>query len=150
MKKFSKVWILLILAMLFLIGCNDETEEMEEDRALDETEQPEEQVESESQADEETIQLAETFIENVSNGQYEEATENFDETMREQLGAADLQELWESLEEQMGEFIDYEYYQAEVVDGYEVILINGIFNDVDVIFQVTMNESQEVSGFYIQ
>lgn len=149
MSKFLKGAI-LILAIFSLAACNQA-----EDTAEDETDSTEQQVEEESgekenQEDEESIALAENFIEQLSQGQYEESTDKFDQTMSEQLGAAELQELWESLEVQMGEFIDYEYNKTETIDGgYQVILIHGVFNDADIMFQVTVNDNLEIAGFYI-
>lgn len=150
MKKLSKTIVLFIVAILFLAACSGETEEETSEAEQNETEQTEVEVEDESQADEEVIQLAESFVEKVHEGKYEEATEMFDDTMREQLGTEELEELWESLEEQLGEFIDYEYYRTETVEGYEVILINGVFNDADTTFQVTVDDNQKIAGFYIQ
>ncbi|MCF3943753.1 DUF3887 domain-containing protein [Oceanobacillus alkalisoli] len=149
MKRFRTVMFLSIVAILFLAGCSRGEEA--EGPVDEDTVQPEEQVtdESANATTDETVAVAEEFIVQLSEGQYAEATENFDDTMAEQIGAEELQELWGSLEEQLGEFIASEYDQTESGDGYEVILIKGVFNDADATFQVTINENMEIAGFYI-
>ena len=149
MKKLQVVSFLLIVAILFLAGCSG-GEDTEEPAGSPEGTESEEQTEGEDEngANEETVDVAEEFINQLSDGQFEEATENLDETMAEQVGAEELQEIWGSLEEQLGDFIAFEYNETEEVEDYEVILIKGVFNDADITFQVTVNENMEIAGFY--
>jgi protein involved in sex pheromone biosynthesis len=145
----KRIMILLLAAILFLTACNTEEEEATEDNAGDDEAQTEEAVQNESGADEEIVAVAEEFIGNLSEGEYEEAAGITDETFEEQADAGQLQDIWQSLENQLGKFVDYEYNKTEVVDEYDVVLINGVFNDADVTFQVTVSENQKVAGFYI-
>lgn len=121
MKKL--LWIIALL-LIVLMGCS----------------QPE---------DEPIVGHAETFINQLSSGDYEAATQNLDMTMAEQLTADDLEEMWVSLTDQLGEFIDQEYSGMEEVEEHQVVLITGIFNNVDVTFQVAFNEEEEIAGFYV-
>lgn len=121
MKKI--IWI-IGLSLLVLAGCNQAK-------------------------DEAIVEHAETFINQLSTGDYEAATQNLDMTMAEQLTADDLEEMWLSLTEQLGEFIDQEYSGMEEAEGHQVVLITGIFNNVDVTFQVAFNEDEEIAGFYV-
>lgn len=155
MKRLSVMLFVWIGAVLFLAGCTDEEEPIqqapdEENGQEEAAENMDDGVTDESQADEEVIGLAESFIEDLSQGEYSQAAEKFDTTMSEQVGENELEELWGSLEEQLGGFIDYEYHRTETVDGYQVVMINGVFNDADATFQVTVDENHEIAGFYIQ
>lgn len=124
MKKLVGMSVLIVLSLLVLAGCNQG-----EDEAI--------------------VGHAETFINQLSSGDYEAATENLDMTMAEQLTADDLEEMWLSLTEQLGEFIDQEYNRIEEVEEHRVVLITGIFNNIDVTFQVTFNDEEEIAGFYV-
>lgn len=148
MNRIFKTFLLAAAAFVLLAGCNDAEEPIVP--AEDDAAQTEDLAEVEVVADEEVIRIAENFIEQLTQGQYEEATEKFDETMKEQLTAAELEQLWESLNEQLGEFIDHEYNQTEIVNDYQVVLIDGVFNDADARFQVTIDANKEIAGFYIQ
>lgn len=143
--KFQKVILLLMTSLVLLAACNQGDEQ---DEAIEKA--TEEEAGIENEADQEVIALAENFIAQLSEGQYEEAADKFDETMTEQLSPEELEELWESLKSQLGELIDYEYNRIEPVEGYEVVLINGVFNNADATFQVTVDEDQQIAGFYIQ
>lgn len=85
----------------------------------------------------------------LSSGEYEEATENFDETMADALKAEELRELWEKLEDEFGRYFGKEYESGLESEEHQVILIKGIFNDKDVIFQIAFNEDNEIAGFYV-
>lgn len=142
MKKFYLLSIVLVAIVAILSGCN-------QDDGQNGANTGEGAVEG-NKGDEEIIELAETFINRLSEGNYNEATENFDETMTEQLPREELEKLWTSLKEQFGDFIDQEYSSVEEVDGYQVVLLTGMFNDRDVTFQVTFDENRQIAGFYVQ
>ncbi|MHA6252797.1 DUF3887 domain-containing protein [Oceanobacillus sp. CAU 1775] len=145
MKKMNIFILLIISSFLILAGCN-QTDETSED--VDET-TIEESSGEETAENEEIIQLAEAFIEQLNAGEYQEATAKFDETMSEQFSASELEETWISLNEQLGGFIDKEFNRVEEVEEYDVILITGIFNDADVTFQISFDDEQQIAGFYV-
>lgn len=158
MKKFKWIAFAMLAAAVLLAGCNqaEEQEEPADDNADEEQpveqaeEEAEEQFSAEDEENEQLISMAETFIDQLNEGKYEEATKNFDETMSELLAAEDLEELWVSLNSQIGEFLDQEYTTTEEADGHQVVLITGVFNDADVMFQVTFDENEQIAGFYVQ
>ncbi|WP_208588572.1 DUF3887 domain-containing protein [Gracilibacillus suaedae] len=151
MKKIQSIVGVMIAGLILLAGCNQSEESEEEPLKQNQEEQEgEEQSATESNENNQIIGMAETFIDQLNEGKFDEATANFDETMAEQLTADKLEGIWNDLHNQLGDFIDQEFHTIEEVDGYQVVLIAGIFNDDDVTFQVTFNENQQIAGFYIQ
>ncbi|MGN8646657.1 DUF3887 domain-containing protein [Gracilibacillus sp. HCP3S3_G5_1] len=150
MKKFQSIVGVMIAGLILLAGCNQSDESEEEPLDQNQVEQKEEGQSAESNESDQIVGIAETFIDQLNEGKFDEATENFDETMAEQLTADDLEAIWNDLNSQLGDFIDQEFNTIEEVDGYQVVLTTGIFNNDDVTFQVTLNENQQISGFYIQ
>jgi len=152
MKKIQWAGVPLMAVVILLAGCNQAEDQSEQSNPSMENAEIEEdeQTQADSQENDELVSKAETFINQLSEGKYEEATEDFDETMAEQLGATELEELWETLQDQLGDFIDYEYHSTEEAEGYQVVLLTGIFNEADVAFQVTFDDNQQIAGFYVQ
>lgn len=141
MKKFKWLSLILVIIMVLAIGCSQDEGQDKGQGDQDENLNLENEI---------IIDLAETFIDQLSDGDYQEATENFDATMADQIGAEDLEEIWLALEEQLGNFIDQEYSSTEEVDEYSLVLITGIFNDDNITFQVTFNEDEQIAGFFIR
>ncbi|MRI67532.1 DUF3887 domain-containing protein [Gracilibacillus thailandensis] len=150
MKKLQSIIAVMIAGLILLAGCNQSNESEEEPLDQNQEGQDEEQSATESNENDQIIGMAETFIDQLNEGKFDEATENFDETMAEQLTADKIEGIWNDLHNQLGDFIDQEFNTVEEVDGYQVVLITGIFNDDEVTFQVTFNENQQIAGFYIQ
>lgn len=144
MKRVVKGMLLLLVAVLLFAGCSQGEEEAEQDKGTSNGQTTEEQGE-----DEEVIAVAENFMDQLSKGLYEEATEPFDETMTEQLGSEELEELWKSVQDQLGEIIDYEFQQIDESDGYQAVFFDVVFNDNDATIQVTLDENQQIAGFFI-
>lgn len=142
----TKRFILLTICLLLLMaGCsqgNGEDQGDEDDKNGTETE---------TGFDiDELKRHAEAYIQELADGEYEKAVERFDETMASQIGSAELQELWETLESQAGAFVDQEYHGTQPVEGYQVVIINGLFEGADVVFTVTFDKDYQIAGFYIQ
>ncbi|WP_405098715.1 DUF3887 domain-containing protein [Oceanobacillus sp. FSL H7-0719] len=154
MKRFQWIGLLLAAVLVLLAGCTQEEDSAdggaaEQENTEVETDTKDEAV-ADSQGNEEQMEMAKTFIEQLNEGKFEGATEKFDETMNEQVTAADLEGIWKDLNSQIGNFIEQEFNKVEEADGYQVVLITGIFNDADVTFQVTFDENQQIAGFYVQ
>lgn len=129
MKKY---WFLLIalLVSLLLVACGGDDEGVAED--------------------EEKIALAETFIQHLADESFDQATEYLDEEMSAAISTAELEQLWGDIQIELGAFIDQEYHSTEVTDDYTIVIIDGLFEANDVMFSVTINERNEISGFFIQ
>ncbi len=100
--------------------------------------------------DEEKIALAVTFIEQLADGNFDLATEYLDEEMSEVISTNELEQLWGDILIEFGAFVEQEYDSTEVMDDLTVVFIDGLFEVNDVMFSVTVNESNEVSGFFIR
>lgn len=154
MKKLQWIGLVMAAALVLLAGCNQEDEPADQGTEEQGDEQTpsdaEDETSGENQENEAQIDMAKGFIDQLDEGKYEEATENFDDTMNEQVTAADLEEIWTGLNSQLGDFIDQEYNKMEEADGYQIVLITGTFNDADVTFQVTFDESGQIAGFFVQ
>jgi len=147
MKKMLFLFI-GILVTFVLVACADESSD---DNPEDTTEESEETVENESEApDEELVTLANEFINNIATGEYEAASQQLNETMKEELTPEALDEMWVTVQDQVGEYISHEYNSTQEAEGYQVILLDGLFENSDVVFQVTFDENQQIAGFYIQ
>lgn len=144
MKKVKWLGLAMLALLLMLTGCNQGDEEEPAEQSTDE------QSAEDSQDNEAIIGIAETFVDQLSVGNYEEATEHFDETMASQLTAADLEELWQTLNNQVGNYIEKEYQSTEEAEGHQIVLITGVFNDADVTFQFAFNANEQISGFYVR
>lgn len=154
MKRFQWIGLLLAAVLVLLAGCTQGEDPAdggaaEQDNNEVETDTEDEAV-ADSQGNEEQMEMAKTFIEQLNEGKFEGATEKFDETMNEQVTAVDLEGIWKDLNSQIGNFIEQEFNKVEEADGYQVVFITGIFNDADVTFQVTFDENQQIAGFYVQ
>lgn len=90
--------------------------------------------------------IAEEFISLLASGQFEEASQLGDASIK----ADDLKHTWESLEKQIGDMIEQEHSTTTVVNGLDVVMIIGRFNDTDVMFNISFNEDQQIVGFYVQ
>lgn len=140
MKKL-RVFLLLIIASLFIVGCGST------DNNNNNNEGEANQVDDKA-SDIETI--AENFLTMFVEGKYEDAVELFDETMAAQLPAEGVQQTAEMLSQQLGKFIDFEYKETTKVEGYDVVLFNGTYEATDVVFTVSFNADKEIAGFFIQ
>lgn len=127
-KKFLRMVLILFLGAIMLVSCNQ-------------TDEPSEEV----------IQKAEMYIHLLAEGKFEEAVEYFDETMKAELPPEALEEIWESLLEQVGDFIDQEFDSTKQTgDGYQLVLIDGLFEATDVTFTVTFDENEQIAGFFMK
>lgn len=90
--------------------------------------------------------IAEEFISLLASSQFEEASQLGDASIK----ADDLKHTWESLEKQIGDMIEQEHSTTTVVNGLDVVMIIGRFNDTDVMFNISFNEDQQIVGFYVQ
>lgn len=150
LKKYVRMLIVVFLGSFVLFGCNQTENPKEEQTNNQLTEQPEDNNGNLSNKDE-IVEMAETYISLLVEGEYEEAVKYFDEQMKEQLTPEALEETWETLLDQTGNFIDQEFDSVnETDDGHQVVLIKGLFEATDVTFTVTFDEDQQIAGFYIQ
>ncbi|MFD1848455.1 DUF3887 domain-containing protein [Oceanobacillus bengalensis] len=138
MKKKHYYILISMFLILFIAGCAD-----------DESEQKEEEFQESAEKDA-NIVFAEEFVMFLNEGRYEDATEYYDETMKDELPASELEEAWTSLEEQFGSFVSQEYQSTEKLEGYDVVLINGSFEEQDVVFQITLDQNEKIAGFYVK
>lgn len=90
--------------------------------------------------------IAEEFISLLASSQFEEASQLGDASIK----ADDLKHTWESLEKQIGDMIEQEHSTTTVVNGLDVVMIIGRFNNTDVMFNISFNEDQQIVGFYVQ
>lgn len=134
-KKSLFIFIILMISLI-AAGCNNEdTSELNEET-------------------EELVETAESFIDHLDAGNYEEAYEYFDETMAAELQPDVLEEVWETAAGQLGGFIDHNYNR--VIDrnteagNYQVVLMDGLFEASEMVFQISFNEENEIAGFFIQ
>ncbi|KHF41699.1 DUF3887 domain-containing protein [Halalkalibacter okhensis] len=152
MKKYN-VLMAVLASVVIITGCNAEQQqqenEIEENQELS-TEESEIETEGNDFDIDESVSLAEQFIEQLSQGKYDEAIERFDDTMSAQISVAELGELWETIESQVGAFIDYDFESTQEVDGYLVVLLNGLFEEADVMFTISFDEQNQIAGFFIQ
>lgn len=135
MKKYLAIFFILMLSLI-AAGCNNEnTSDVNEET-------------------EELVETAESFIDHLDAGNYEEAYEYFDETMAAELRPDVLEEVWETAVAQLGGFIDHNYNR--VIDrnteagNYQVVLLDGLFEASEMVFQISFNEEKEIAGFFIQ
>lgn len=98
----------------------------------------------------EIVKSSKEFITLLEEGQYEEATNYFNESMKEERSPDSLKEEWDSLIEQLGEFNNQKYSTTTELNGYEVVLINGYFEETVVQFNFSYNNQGKISGYYVQ
>lgn len=162
MKKML-LFLIGIFVAIVLVACADEstddqdaentTEESgntEETNEASGTQDANENEENGEAAPEEFVTLADQFITHIASEEYEEATQLFDDNMKEQLTPEAIDEMWLTVEDQFGEYIDHEYSSSQEVEGYQIILLDGLFENSDALFEVTFDENQQIAGFYIR
>jgi major membrane immunogen (membrane-anchored lipoprotein) len=157
MKKIKLIPFVLLMVLLFT-GCNQDNKEPEDVTNQGVNEETTENQTSEetgnektdkSQDNSEIIDIAETFINLLNDGEYEKATENFDETMNKEMGPDKLKELWEAIEIEFGNFIDQDYDSTGEHEEYQLVFIKATFNDQDVTFRIVFNENNEIAGLFV-
>lgn len=132
----KRVFLIMVSAfamLTILAACQDEsTEEETTDQSAEET--------------------AELFLNHLAEDEYEEAYGQLDETMEDEIGASDLEELWTALNQQLGDHIEFEYQNIEegTDDDFDIVFIDSHHEKEDVTFRVTINEDQEVAGFFLE
>lgn len=137
-RKQLKVLFSLLLLVFIAVGCSQKEEE------------PKNQGETNNEKNEELVTIAETFIAQLAEGEYKAATEKFDETMSREMPASQLREVWTQLESQIGNYIDQEYDSTVEQEGYQIVLIKGLFEGQDVLFSVTIDENNHIAGFFVR
>lgn len=145
MKKLKLVGVVMLVILVFFTGCAQNEAPPEDDSS----QEIPEQVTSDVEENEEIINMAEEFINQLNDGEYDKATENFDAAMKDAIDAEGLEELWVEIENEFGNFISQEYDSTAESEGYQSVFIKGIFNDNNVTFQVSFNENNEISGFFL-
>lgn len=136
MKNYLVLVLSIIIISLFVSGCGQ-----------GEAEQKDFQEAAEKEAN--TV-FAEEFIMFLDEGRYDRATKYFDDTMKKELPANELEKLWDSLESQLGDFKNQSYDSTQKMDEYDVILINGTFEEDEVIFRITIDQNEKIAGFYLE
>ncbi|WP_163579753.1 DUF3887 domain-containing protein [Gracilibacillus saliphilus] len=147
MKKTVLLFISIFIIFALVACTGDSDKELSEDTA--EEAKNEEMSEQENPQSEKIIGIADSFIEDIATGEYEAAGEHFDDTMKEELTPDALEDLWRTLQDQVGTYIDHEYSSTQEADGYQVVLLDGLFESSDVVFQVTFDDNQKIAGFFI-
>ncbi len=116
--------------IIVLVGCNQESEEP-------------------INQDDQLSTLAGNFIDQLSLANYEAAVEFFDETMATEIPAETLNLLWQQLTTEMGDFDHYTVTEITEMDGYNVVLLDGHFEDGQVTFVISFDQQSLIAGFYI-
>lgn len=145
MGKLKFLGLLTLVVVVLFTGCTESDQPFEDDPSK---ELPEE-VTSDIVENEEIINMAEEFINQLNEGDYDRATENFDSAMNDAIDAEGLEQLWLEIENDFGNLISQEFDTILESQGYKSVLITGIFNDRDITFQVVFNENNEISGFFL-
>lgn len=142
--QLKRSLIMFLLVSLFLVGCSTADQP--------ETEHgPAEASKADNvQGAEEIVSLAVAFIDDLAAGEYESATQHFDETMTKELPPEQLEALWNQLESQLGPFKGQQYASTEEQDGYRIVLLDGSFEQADVILQVTFDQNNQIAGFFVR
>lgn len=89
------------------------------------------------------------FITALVEGNFDEATANLNETMEAQLTPEILEETWDAITDQLGQLLEYDYNRIVEQDGYQVVLIDGLFEADEVTFTVAFDENEEIGGFHV-
>ncbi len=132
-KRIFLIMISAFAVLTILAACQDEsTEEESADATAEET--------------------AEVFLNHLAEDEYEEACDLLDETMEDEIAASDLEELWTALNQQFGDHIEFEYQNTEegTDDDFDLVFIDSHHEKEDITFRVTINENQEVAGFFLE
>lgn len=132
-KRIFVIMVSAFAMLTILAACQDESKE-------------------EESADATAEETAEVFLNHLAEEAYDDAYELLDETMENEIDPSDLEELWTALNQQLGDHIEFEYQHIEegTDDAFDIVIIDSHHEKEDVTFRVTINEDQEVAGFFLE
>jgi len=132
-KRIFVVMVSAFAMLTMLAACQDESKE-------------------EESADATAEETAEVFLDHLAEEAYDDAYDLLDETMENEIDPSDLEELWTALNQQLGDHIEFEYQHIEegTDDDFDIVIIDSHHEKEDVTFRVTINEDQEVAGFFLE
>lgn len=139
-KTFSKIFICLIMVVVFSTGCFGRTELHE------------------SFNEEEMITLAETVINEVHvNGVEAVINERMREDYREKYPLDDMKDDFESLRVGLGTFIDYTEVTVigkdspdERKEPFAIVGVTATYEKGELIFMLTFDTDKNLVGFYMK
>jgi len=131
LKKNFSLFSVIFFSISILLGC---TPILNEDLAK--------QVE-------EDIELAQTFIDLLDQGDFAAAHDLFDGTMQEELPEETLEEIWQHLIAESGNFIEHELDDVDDINFYLVVTLKGEFEELTNEFQLTIDSNSQIAGFTI-
>lgn len=132
MKKLT--FMLIVISFVMLAGCNSTKD----------------QNSGKDAGSSDIVKISEDFITLLEEGQYEEATNYFNEAFKKERTAESLKEEWDSLTEQLGKLNNQEYSTTTELNGYEVVMINGYFEETVVMFNFSFDNQGKIAGYYVQ
>lgn len=125
----------MIMILIMLVACTANEDPLTEDGN---------DIETEESA--RINQIAEEFISLLAEGQFEEASRFGDDTIK----ADDLKSTWDTLQQQIGDMVEQEYSTTTELNGLDVVMITGHFEQTEVMFNISFNQENQIAGFYVQ
>ena len=95
------------------------------------------------------VSLAQTFINQLVQGDFSGATSRFTDTMKSAAPADKLQQIWQQLTTQLGAFKQQTQAKAVVQSGITSVYVTCEFANSTVDLQVTFNAQLQISGFHV-
>lgn len=92
--------------------------------------------------------IAQTFIQNLIDGDFEAATANFDSGMLENAPPEVLEQIWGQLSDQLGTLVEVGAPRYDVASN--TVRIEATFENAVVDFVLPFNADNQIAGFFIQ
>lgn len=92
--------------------------------------------------------IAQTFIQNLIDGDFEAATANFDSGMLENAPPEVLQQIWGQIRDQLGALVSVGEPRYDATSS--TVRIEATFENAVVDFVVPFNAENQITGFFIQ
>ncbi|MFD1415133.1 DUF3887 domain-containing protein [Oceanobacillus jeddahense] len=95
-----------------------------------------------------THEVAEAFLDFANEGEFEEAADLFDDNMELEITSEDIAADWRNFEEEYGAFTQFNLYEEQTFSSDYSLIYVGAFGEQLVLFNVYLNEDNEITGYY--
>lgn len=92
--------------------------------------------------------VARAFLAELGRGAWDHPKSAFSGKLAEALPAAKLQEVWQHLESVAGRFGEVAAVKLEAKPPVTIVHLTATFGRTEKVFRVTVNEKQEIAGFF--
>ncbi|MCW3490163.1 alpha/beta hydrolase [Dethiobacter alkaliphilus] len=130
MKKSAVLFVLLLVMVLLVASCGEQTEDLPLEGNI--------------------TDLAAEYLTKLSDGDFSGANEYHSAEMRRALPGNRLEETWQGIVAQFGPYQSQTGTRTDEVEDYDLVFVTVNFEKAQVEFRVVFNEDKRIAGFFIE